>query len=906
MQNERIDRFFYNQPEPKFIEWLKSPLHESAPEGFGAAEAGEGEMSAHGAYIAECHAPFSEAIATATLDFEKFLRVTGTLGCRYPIKILFAEGFSEESFKISVSADGCTLYASDPEGARRAVYYLEEEMIKREGAILPLGDILRTSRIGRRITRGFFSPTNRPPKWGDELLDDVDYYPENYLSRLAHNGTNGLWIYTSFAQLIKSPYLPSKVEGCERRMEKLRSVVERCKKYGIKVYLFAIEPLGLLEGDHALAEDMLGPPLPKGITSDRRPFCARIPKTREHVIYCIENIYRQIPDLAGYITIPAGERPTTCASLGTYKRCPRCAPYSRGENLAFAVDMIKEGLRRAGTGAEFISWTYGHRYWDDADIVDYIEKTPRDIVIMQNFEDRGVDIQLGRPRVAWDYWLSYPGPSEMFSLSAKTARENGNEMYAKMQVCSSHEIATVPYISAPGILFDKYRAAAELGVSGIMECWYFGNYPSLMNRASTELCYLRDFSDKDAFLTELAARLYGRSRAERVAAAWRAFEEGYRNYPTNIMFSYYGPMHDGVVWELAPIPKNLPLPESWLLIDPPDGDRIGECLFKGHTLEEAILLTERMCSAWERGLSLLPLSESDEGRSCAEAIGLLFRSGRNILRFYQLREQLGTGESVDPLAAVGEMEAIVREEIEGSRRMTKICERDPRIGYHSEAEGYKFFPEKLRARIEKLEALFDTDFKEIRERLLFGRRPLGAYFAEGEDAYSLGDSAEAAEWTMLDAERSFGAYIEGDELKIRIRCTPTDEFSVNLEFALFRPESTVVYSPSENAIGMSEVSAPIKPGLRLGRSVLSHQSVYGEGIDAEMSNFALETKEDGNGVLHLLSVKIPRERWNKRSAVRLKIEVGGVSWKTDPSPTETLGKLDISPNAYGYLLPKTK
>ena len=905
MHDERIDYFFDKQPEPKFIEWLNSPLHERAPENFGSGEAREGEISALGAYIAECHEPWRELILTATEDFERFLGVSGVFGSRYPIKILFAEGYSEESFKISVEDECCTVYASDSEGARRAVYYLEEEMIKREGAILPLGDILRTSHIRRRITRGFFSPTNRPPKYGDELFDDVDYYPENYLSRLAHNGTNGLWIYTSFAQLIKSPLVPSKTKGCERRMEKLRSVVERCKKYGIKVYLFAIEPLGLLEEDHAPCEDMLGPELPKGITSDRRPFCPRIPKTQEHVIYCIENIFRKIPGLAGYITIPAGERPTTCPSLGTYKSCPRCGKYSRGENLAYSVDMIREGIRRAGTGAEFISWTYGHRYWDDEDIVDYIENTPSDIVIMQNFEDRGIDTQLGKPRIAWDYWLSYPGPSDMFSLSARAAKRTGNPMYAKMQVCSSHEIATVPYIPAPGILFDKYKAASELGVSGIMECWYFGNYPSLMNRASTELCYLDDYSDKDAFLLELAARLYGRSRAERIAAAWRAFEEGYRSYPTNIMFSYYGPMHDGVVWELAPIPKNLPLPRSWLLLDPPDGDRIGECLFKGHTLEEAITLAERMCSAWERGLALLPLSGSDEARSCAEAIGLLFASGRNILKFYKLREQLGSEKCSEPWSAVTEMEGIAALEAENSRRMIEICERDPRIGYHSEAEGYKFFPEKLRARIDKLDSLFDTDFKEIRERLLEGRHPLGAYFAEGEDAYMLGVSSADFEWVPLDSERAFGAYIEGDELKIPIICPRDDEFSVNIEFALFRPESTVVYSPKAGAIGISEVSAPIKPGLRLGRSVLSHQSVFGDGIEAELANFALETSADGERRRHLLSVKIPSDKWNRYSAIRLKIEIGGVAWKTDPHPTETLGKLDISPNAYGYLLPKT-
>ena len=49
----RIDEFYYKQPEPKYIEWLNSPMHESAPERFGRTEAGEGEISALGAYMAD-------------------------------------------------------------------------------------------------------------------------------------------------------------------------------------------------------------------------------------------------------------------------------------------------------------------------------------------------------------------------------------------------------------------------------------------------------------------------------------------------------------------------------------------------------------------------------------------------------------------------------------------------------------------------------------------------------------------------------------------------------------------------------------------------------------------------------------------------------------------------------------
>ena len=220
----RIDEFFEKQPEPKFIDWLNSPMHESAPENFGDREADEGEARVRGAFIASVYEPYREIIETATEDFEKFLKVAGVFGNEYPIIIEYSEGYSEESYSITVDSEKTVIRSSDSEGARRAVYYLEEEMIKREGAFLPLGEIKRDAIIKRRITRGFFSPTNRAPKWGDELLDEIDYYPDGYLNRLAHNGTNGLWIYTSFPQLLSSPYVPSKDENTAKRMEKLSRV----------------------------------------------------------------------------------------------------------------------------------------------------------------------------------------------------------------------------------------------------------------------------------------------------------------------------------------------------------------------------------------------------------------------------------------------------------------------------------------------------------------------------------------------------------------------------------------------------------------------------------------------------------------------------------------------------------
>ena len=42
----------------------------------------------------------------------------------------------------------------------------------------------------------------------DELMDNVDYYPDQYLNRLAHEGVNGLWLTIEFRDLVATTYTP--------------------------------------------------------------------------------------------------------------------------------------------------------------------------------------------------------------------------------------------------------------------------------------------------------------------------------------------------------------------------------------------------------------------------------------------------------------------------------------------------------------------------------------------------------------------------------------------------------------------------------------------------------------------------------------------------------------------------
>ena len=79
----RIDEFFNKQPDIGFIDLLNQPMHECAPKNFCRTVGEAGEVSARGAYIAECYPDWRDIIRTATDDLETFLKVPRVHGDIY-------------------------------------------------------------------------------------------------------------------------------------------------------------------------------------------------------------------------------------------------------------------------------------------------------------------------------------------------------------------------------------------------------------------------------------------------------------------------------------------------------------------------------------------------------------------------------------------------------------------------------------------------------------------------------------------------------------------------------------------------------------------------------------------------------------------------------------------------------
>ena len=735
------DLFYHKQPELAFLEDLLRPVHHETPAVWNARAARADEVVLRAVNIRAEFPDPDGLLETAYADFSLFLKFAGIAEEEGGLPLTIRHGATEcrEAYRILVTADEVAVAAADTEGIRRALVFIEDEMHRREGAFLPLGEIRRHPVVKTRISRCFFSPPSHASNEGtvNELASDIDYYPDEYLNRLAHDGINGLWLGASFHDLIKSDIIPEYAPDGERRLKKLNAVVEKCRRFGIGIYLFSVEPAsGYANDAFEKHPEFHGSNAWGGA---RHLFCPSTEGCRAYIKEAITRLFTAVPHLAGFMDITTGECLSGCGSANTLS-CPRCRETygTHAATLVATERMIAEAMEAVAPEAEFISWTYSQRTWDRNTVKEACELRDPRVIHMQNFEDYGKTEQLGRERLALDYWLSFVGPGEVMADSLAINKRRGIRTFAKIQACSSHEISSVPYVPAPGILYDKYRYMYENGISGVVQCWYFGNYPCMMNKAASELSFAPVFADKHAFLVHLAGIYWG-SEAETVATAWEKFEAGYHNFPISVSFEWFGPMQDSPAVPLHLLPVDLAMPGTWLVQDMVGGDRIGECLTDGHTIEEAVELARRMCTLWDEGNAILsPISDGGrlrrtEQKSVAAAIAILFRSGYNVLRFYELRRHLGIGKG-EPAAVLAELEAIAREEIALSRALIPLCEGDGRLGYHSEAHGYKFFKEKLEWRIGEVEKCLAEEFPLVRARIAEGLAPLAFYRGEEEGA----------------------------------------------------------------------------------------------------------------------------------------------------------------------------
>lgn len=355
----------------RFLKDLTKPLH-SKPEFRNTnREAKDDEVSLSEISLLIAFPDPENLLESAFCDFDSFLSAAGIKNSPFgiPLMINYIEGKEKEEYLINVNRKSVTLSASDTEGIRRGLIFIEDEMKRREGHFLPLGEIRRKPFIKKRISRCYFTPPSHASNDGlkNELEYDVDFYPDEYLNRLSHDGINGLWLGASFRDILKSDIIPEYGKDSDRRLKKLREIVKKCKRYGIGIYLFSVEPASVYNNPNLEKHpDLLGG---YGWGGRNRMFCISTDEGERYLRESVKKLFVEVPDLAGFINITTGECLSGCGSGVTFN-CPRCKKKygSHAKTLCATEKIIAESMAEVNPNAEFISWTYSQRAWQKNDV----------------------------------------------------------------------------------------------------------------------------------------------------------------------------------------------------------------------------------------------------------------------------------------------------------------------------------------------------------------------------------------------------------------------------------------------------------------------------------------------------------------------------------------------------------
>ena len=519
--------------------------------------------------------------------------------------------------------------------------------------------------------------------YGDPLGDDeIGSYPEGLLARLAANGVNAVWLHTVLSTLARDPKYPEFGEGSERRIANLKKLVARAEKYGIKVFLYVNEPRAQ---DDSFFEKP-GRMEARGAkrTHDGLGYarCTSCPETRRWLRDALKSVFSQVPGLGGVFTITMSENLTNCASRGGKNTCPRCKDRTVVDIVAEVNRTISEGVKAGDPNAEVVCWDWG---WPMKDRLAIAERLPTGCRVM-TVSERGVPTDRGGVKSAInEYSLSAPGPSDAARELWTAAKGRGLKTAAKVQAALTWEMSAVPYVPVMDLVAEHVRNLAESGVDGVMLSWSLGSAPT------PNLSIFADYRRGEGtgpVLDRLAERLYGKGGVPAARAAWKAYSEGFREYPFFISTVYSGnhtmgpanPLYlEPTGWNASMVGIPYDDLKRWRSIYPEEAflgqmEKVRDGFVKGNAAFASLVesLDGSRQAAARRELGLFRAIENHFSAVCDQ------------VRFVRARDR---GDKA-------EMRACARRELETAKRHLALVRADSRIGYEC-SNHYFYLPHDL-------------------------------------------------------------------------------------------------------------------------------------------------------------------------------------------------------------------
>jgi hypothetical protein len=544
-------------------------------------------------------------------------------------------------------------------------------------------------------------------------------YTPAVLAEIAAQGFNAVWIRGILHELVPCRAFPEFGRGRAATLRSLRQVIRRGEQTGVRVFLYMQPVLGRPPRDpfwqrHPEAQGTTFRFVGRVVNA----MCTSTPEVQAFLREGAERLSASLPGLGGCILITASEHVSHCysherlspdgASDGVspevLRRCPRCAARRPREVIAEMLAAMRDGFMAAGHGAEIIAWNWSWSFYEPDPQEGIIRALPKGIRVLADFERGGRKRILGRPRAIDEYALSFAGPSARFTGTLRAARRHRLPVVAKLQIGTTHELATVPSLPLIGRVYDKVRGLRRCGVRDFMGCWNFGNMLTANTAALTRFLDLPRLPPRRQALQDFARDYFPGCEPRAVVGAWETFERAMDAYPFSIPFLYWGPINYAVRHPIEPAPLNpRPCGPAWLRT-PRRGDELAAS-FGPFTLAEIIRGLGALQRGWRAGLRRLEEGlhgcrgrAAEEELRSARMVGHCFRSAWNLYRAYALRRHWS------PRCRPALLR-IARDELAHLPAAADLAAADGRMGFHAECQRYLFTAAGIRRKIRRLAAV---------------------------------------------------------------------------------------------------------------------------------------------------------------------------------------------------------
>lgn len=581
-----------------------------------------------------------------------------------------------------------------------------------------------------RIWRSPYSRFGKLSKVPDDRLDEtvtaVKVYDDAALRGIVDSGFNAIWVHGILRNMVRTDVFPGLGRRSARHRSAMRTLIERAGRFGIRVMVYMQPPRALpIDDPFWHRHPDVGGHEVDFMTCDEfkvryRSLCTSTADVQRYLREAAARLASELPGLGGVILITASEFPSHCwarcgamvdvsGNLGPYNppACPRCADRAPGDIVAEIVRQVRDGIRSQSRRTRVVAWNWSWTAYEKAPCTGIIAQLPKDVVVMADFERGGARTIMGKPRVMDEYSLSYAGPSASFKRTRDDAQARGLEVMAKLQLGTTHELATVPNLPLIGSLHAKAVGMREAGVNDFMGCWNFGNMATVNTAAFNRFMLADRLPGRKQALTAFAADYFPGCDAAPVVEAWEQFGEAMQCYPFSIPFLYNSPINYTLAYPLKPAPlTGRPIGRSWLM------DRRGDDLTPSldpYSLAEVIRGLGALARQWKRSIGLLQKglkscdsetarAELDNARVCYH----VFRSAWNTYRVYRLRLKWSDSQRAA-------FSRIAADELANMEAVLPIVQRDPRFGYHSECQASMFDAASIRGKLCALKRMHEND-----------------------------------------------------------------------------------------------------------------------------------------------------------------------------------------------------